>query len=125
MSQPSILQMSQIQENTFKRALTLLDSMKCVYLIIDPLGNKHGILEIKEQSTRASSKFPHGERVAYVRQYTENMMIGNVVEIPFDKYDASAIQTSACSCMFRKWGVGSVTTTINRPKKVVEVMRIL
>ena len=86
MSQPSILQMSQIQENTFKRALTLLDSMKCAYLIIDPLGNKHGILEIKEQSTRASSKFPHGERVAYVRQYMWlKFHLTNTMHLPFKR----------------------------------------
>jgi hypothetical protein len=35
------------------------------------------------------------------------------------------VQSSAISIANKLWGAGSVTTTINRTKQVVEVMRIL
>ena len=53
------------------------------------------------------------------------MMVGSVVEVPFGKYDALDIQSSSTSAAHKMWDKGSVTTTINRPTGVVEIMRIL
>jgi hypothetical protein len=53
------------------------------------------------------------------------MAIGSVVEVPFGKYDALDIQSSSTSAAHKMWGKGSVTTTINRPRGVLEIMRIL
>jgi len=126
MSQPSILQMSNIQEVALKRAIAMLEGMKCSYAIIDPMGNKHGLLDVKEPTVRSGiRKHPHGERANYVRTYTSAMAIGSVVEVPFGKYDALDIQSSSTSAAHKMWGKGSVTTTINRPRGVLEIMRIL
>jgi hypothetical protein len=70
-------------------------------------------------------KHPHGERSNYVRAYMSAMMVGSVVEVPFGKYDALDIQSSSTSAAHKMWDKGSVTTTINRPTGVVEIMRIL
>jgi len=126
MSQQSVLQMSQIQEQALKRAIAMLEGMKCSYAIIDPLGNKHGLLAVKEPVVRSGvRKHPHGERSTYVRTYLKPMMISDVVNIPFGKYDAFDVQSSSTSAAHKMWGKGSVTTTINRTKQVVELMRIL
>jgi len=104
----------------------MLEGMKCSYAIIDPLGNKHGLLVVKEPTVRSGGrKHPHGERSAYVRAYTSTMMVGNVVEVPFGKFDALDVQSSSTSAAHKMWGKGSVTTTINRSKSVVEIMRIM
>lgn len=125
MSQQSVLQMSQIQEQALKRAIAMLEGMKCSYAIIDPLGNKHGLLAVKEPIVRSGSrKHPHGERSTHVRTYITPMMIGDVVSVPFGKYDAIDVQSSSTSAAHKMWGKGSVTTTINRAKQVVEIMRI-
>jgi len=125
MSQPSILQMSQIQEQALKRAISMLEGMKCSYAIIDPLGNKHGLLAIKEPVVRSGvRKHPHGERSTYVRTHLNPMMVGDIAVIPFGKYDALDVQSSSTSAAHKLWGKGSVTTTINRTKQVVELMRI-
>jgi hypothetical protein len=125
MSQQSVLQMSQIQEQALKRAISMLEGMKCSYAIIDPLGIKHGLLAIKEPIVRSGiRKHPHGERSTYVRTHLNSMMVGDVVNIPFGKYDALDVQSSSTSAAHKMWGKGSVTTTINRPKQVVELMRI-
>jgi hypothetical protein len=126
MSQQSVLQMSQIQEQALKRAIAMLEGMKCSYAIIDPIGNKHGILAIKEPSVRSGGrKYPHGERSTYARTFVSSMQIGDVVSVPFGKYDALDVQSSSTSAAHKMWGKGSVTTTINRTKQVVELMRIL
>ena len=126
MSQPSILQMSNIQEVVLKRAIAMLEGLKCSYAVIDPLGNKHGLLAVKEPTVRSSvRKHPHGEREHYIRTYISTMMVGNVVEVPFGKYDALDVQSSSTSAAHKMWGKGSVTTTINRTNGVLEIMRIL
>ena len=126
MNQSSILQMSQIQENTFKRAIVLLDSMKCVYAIMDPLGNKHGTLNVNEtRKIKRIAKHPHGQRSTYIRKHLGSMSVGDVIQIPFDKFTGPEIQTSIGSTANRIWGKGSVTSTIVRANRVVEVMRII
>ena len=126
MNQSSILQMSQIQENTFKRAIILLDSMKCVYAIMDPLGNKHGTLPIGGiKKIKRIPKHPHGQLSAHVRKYLDPMKVGDVVQIPFDKFGGFDIQKSIASTAWRHWGKGSITSTIIQVNQIVEVMRII
>lgn len=109
-----------------KRAIALLEGMKCSYAIIDPLGNKHGLLAVKEPAIRSGGrKHPHGERSTYVRTFISSMKVGDVVNVPFGKFDALDVQSSSTSAAHKMWGKGSVTTTINRPKQLVELMRIL
>ena len=117
---------SQIHDQAFKRAVAILEGLKVPYAAIDALGVKHGTLEVKEPIKRTGGrKYPHGERSEYVRKYLPSMKVGDVVMIPFDRYDAIEVQSSATSTAHRLWGSGSVTTTINREKSQVEVLRIL
>ena len=126
MSQQSVLQMSQIQEQALKRAIAMLEGMKCAYAIIDPLGNKHGLLPVKEPSTRTGGRnHPHGERAEYIRTFISKMNVGDVVDVPFGKYDALEVQSSSVSTAHRLWGRGSTATTMNRPRGVLEIMRIM
>ena len=125
MNQESVLQMTQLQEQVLKRAIAMLEGIKCSYAIIDPLGNKHGLLDVKESAVRGGRKHPHGERSGYVRGFISAMKVGDVVDVPLGKYDAFDVQSSSTSAAHKLWGRGSVTTTINRPKQVVELLRIL
>ncbi len=126
MNLPTILKMSPIQESTFKRAIIMLDSMKCVYAIMDPLGNKHGTLNIDgPKRIKRLPKHPHGQRSAYVRKYIESMSVGDVIQIPFDKFGGPDVQATVASTSYKIWGKGSVTSTIIQVFQVVEVMRII
>ena len=126
MNQSSISQMSQVQKITFNRAIVLLDSMKCIYAIMDPLGNKHGTLPIGGiKKIKSIPKHPHGQLSAHVRKYLDSMKVGDVVQIPFDKFGGPDIQTSVGSTANRIWGKGSVTSTMVQANKVVEVLRII
>lgn len=124
MNQESVLQMSQIQGQALKRAIAMLEGMKCAYAIIDPLGNKHGLLEVKEPAQRGVREYPHGERSNYVRAFLANVQVGDEVDVPMGKYEAIDIQSSIHSASRRLWGKGSITTTMNKPKQVFEILRI-
>ena len=124
MNQQLVLQMSKIQEVVLKRAIVMLEGMKCSYAIIDPFGNKHGLLAVKEKPINAR-KYPHGERSSYTRSYIHLMQVGDVVGIPFGKFKGHEVQVSATSSANRAWGKGSLTTTLNRASQTVEVMRVL
>ena len=65
------------------------------------------------------------ERSKYARSYIASMNVGDIVNVPFGKYEALECQSSVTSASHRMWGKSSVTTTINRPNQVVEIMRIL
>lgn len=117
---------SQIHDQAFRRAINILEGLKVPYAAIDALGIKHGTLEVKEPIKRSKNrKYPHGERSAYVRKFLSSAKVGDVVNIPFGTYDAVDVQSSATSTSHRLWGSGSVTTTINREKQHVEILRIL
>ena len=121
-----VTQPSQIQEQAFKRAIAILEGLKVPYAVIDLLGTKHGTLEVKEPITRSSErKYPHGERSNYARGFLAGIKVGDVAYIPFGKYEGIEVQSSATSCAHRLWGAGSVTTTINREKQHVELLRVL
>ena len=118
--------MSQVQEQALKRVFAVLNSLKCEYAIVDPWGNKHGNLELAVYGDQKTPrKYPHGERATFVKQFLENMAIGDVAEIPFDKYEPIEIQTSAISAAHKIWGAGSVTTATVKSKNAIELMRVL
>lgn len=117
---------SQIHDQAFRRAINILEGLKVPYAAIDALGIKHGTLEVREPIKRSKNrKYPHGERSAYVRKFLSSAKVGDVINIPFGTYDAIDVQSSATSTSHRLWGSGSVTTTINREKQHVEILRIL
>ena len=125
MTDQLVPQMSQIQGVVLKRVIAMLEGLKCPYAIIDPLGSKHGLLEVKMPVVRTKNpKYPHGERSKYCRKFLEKMAIGDVAVIPVGKYDVISIQAASISCANRIWESGSVTTTLNREKQLVEILRI-
>jgi hypothetical protein len=121
-----VLPMSQVQDQALKRTLAILNSLKCEYAIVDPWGNKHGNLELAvPEDKKTPRKYPHGERSNFVKKFMQKMVIGDVVEIPFDKYEPIEIQTSSISAANKMWGVGSVTTSTVKSKNAIELMRVL
>jgi hypothetical protein len=118
-------ELSQVQQQALKRALLLLDGIKCKYAVVDPLGNKHGSLEIKEPTKRTTNtEFVFGERSKYARQFLKDMPIGGVVEVPKGPYELHMVQSIGTSVSQKMWGIGSVTTTVNRDKNCVEFLRL-
>jgi len=117
--------MEQVKELAMKRALTVLAAIGCKYAVVDCDGVKHGELEIVGAKTRTRRRaiYGIGELKKYYMPFISPLPIGSVVSIPPDKYTAEAIRGSICSELFRLYGKGNYTTTVNRKSNVVEVLR--
>jgi len=119
------LQLSQVQQQALKRAMVLLDSVKCKYAIIDPLGVKYGVLETKKPQRRiTNSKYAHGERTKYAREFLKNLNVGDVVDVPVSSYELEMLQSIGHSVAHKLWGSESATSAIMRDKDCVQFMRL-
>ena len=116
--------MSNVKQATLTKAINFLNAVGAKYAIIDDAGKKYGDLEVVEVKSNAR-KYPHAEMSTYVGKHLANMSITDVVEIPFDKYEGSEVRSAAVSWCGYHWGNGSATTSTNKDKKVVEVLRVL
>ena len=117
--------MKEVQQVSLKKALAMLSAIGCTFAVIDPDGNKHGTLELAEPKTdrkRLSPAFPRGEVSEYFVPFIDGMKVGDVVEIPAEKYGVERIRGSICSWFVRNRGKGSVNTFVT--KDSVQVMRI-
>lgn len=117
--------MEQVKELVMKRALANLSAIGCTYAIIDSDGVKHGSLELasKRGHTRCAPIYGMGTLKKYYAPFIEQMPIGTVVSIPPDKFTAEKIRGAICSELFRMYGKGNYTTTVNRKTNCVEVLR--
>ncbi len=118
--------MLDIQKKTLQKAIDLLDTLGCSYAIIDLDGNSYGTLQVNEPSLRKKSKsiFPYGEVAAYLTPYLSKMQKGDVVCVPIGKYNPQSLQGSVASWYFKRFGAAAQTSTINRTKNCIEVMRL-
>jgi hypothetical protein len=67
----------------------------------------------------------YGDRAKYYKPFLIGMKAGDVVDVPFDKFKGHDLQSSIGSWAVTHWGVKSFMTTVNKKKKVVEVLRLV
>lgn len=115
--------MSGVKQQTLARALNMLNAIGATYAVIEEDGTKHGTLEVAETKKR-SSKYKHGELSGYASKHMSNMSVGDIQEIPFDKYTGEEVRSAAVSWACYHWGNGTVTTASIKDKQIVEVLRI-
>lgn len=115
--------MNEIQKNAFAKALKTLTALNCKFAVITPDNEKFGTLDVVEKSKRFS-KYKKGEVTKYITQFLNNMKVGDVFEIPADKFDLKDIQPRVCDWFSKNRGKDSVTTHQNKTKNVLEVFYI-
>lgn len=116
--------MSNIKQQTLKRALTMLDAIGATYAVIEENGTKHGTLEVSDKKKKSPRKYKHGELSSYVKSFLENMKVGQVVELPSGVYPIEDLRSAVASWACYYWGNGTVTTASSKEKQIVEVLRI-
>lgn len=116
--------MEKIIEQTISKAIKMLEACDCQFAIIDKDGNEYGELEVVVQKKRSANLFPYGELKNYIKQHIDNLQPGDVVSIPALHYGLGPIQSSASSTACVMFGNGSCTTTRNREKNTVEILRV-
>lgn len=112
----------------FNRAIVILQALPAVkFVIVLPDGTKYeqGDLQIESaKRKRRNSKFAMGSVSLHYKPYLANLKPKELVEIPFDKFDAESLRSGIAAHCVGVWGKGCVMTSINRSKRCVEVLRI-
>ena len=109
--------MSKLEMIAVQNAINMLKARGCVYTVTAPDGETYSNMPERKKSVRVQS-FKE-----YVTPFLEKLEINEYMEIPFDKYNGSELQANICARSNTKWGPKSVMTSVNKEKKVVEIIR--
>ena len=107
-----------------EQAMFTLKKLGCVYHV--QFNNKnytHGEL-VASKPVRAGTK-SYGDRAKYYKPFIKDMKAGDVVDIPFGNFKGHDLQSSIGSWAVTNWGVKTFMTTVNKKKKVVEVLKLV
>lgn len=115
--------MQDVQLKLLQRCIRDLGILGCTFAIIDSDGQKHGTLEVVEPK-KNRSQFEYGAVTSYVESFIKDMKIGDVVEIAVNEFGQHRLQSSIASWFIYRHGVGSQTSTFNKEKNILEVMRL-
>ena len=116
--------MNMIQQQTLKKALSLLDAVGATYAVIDSDGGKHGTLEVVEPKKRKRSDRPYGALSKFATEVIGHLKVGEVVEIGTDVYDHETVRGAITSWACNRWGNGTLTTAYNKDTKKIEALRV-
>lgn len=106
-----------------EQALLTLTKLGCVYRV--RFNNKdytNGEFPALKSKRGGES---YGDRARYYKPFLIGMKAGDVVDVPFDRYKGPDLQSSIGSWAVINWGAKSFMTTVNKKKKVVEVLRLV
>ena len=115
--------MSNIKQQTLNRAIAMLNAVGAQYAIVDENGELHGDLRVAE--SKSEPKYERGERSTWAKEMIGDMSITDVREVPFGKYGKEEARNALSLWAYHYWGRGSVATSLNNSKQVVEVLRIM
>lgn len=119
----------QVVMKAINEAVNKLRVTNCAFKIMLPDGEitTHDIdrLEPKPNAKRRQKRYAHGELKNHYWPHLANLQVGEVAEIPYDdRLTADALQSSATAYLSVTWGNGSYTTSTNKDKQVIEVLRL-
>ena len=113
--------MEHMQSVAFKRAINVLNALKCQFAIITPEGEKFGELEVgKPTNTR---KHKNGELKTYVEQFVASVDVGQNFTVPCGEYDMETIATSVGNWFYKKYGAGSLSYQSDRQAHAIHGFR--
>ena len=116
-----------ISEKAFNQAVNVLKALKAEFVIKKEDGEviTHGELVLAEKKVRKSNtrQFPRGTYVDHVeRQGVLDLGVGDVAIVDTEGLTKESVRSTTINMATKKWGAGSVTTSMNKGK--VEVLRI-
>ena len=117
-----------VSNKAFNQAVNILKALKTEFIIKKEDGEliTHGELVLAEKKSRKSSKHEH-PRGTYTdmvsRQGLLDLGVGEVAVIDPEKLTKESVRSTSINMATKKWGAGSVTTSMNKGK--IEVLRIL
>jgi hypothetical protein len=112
--------MLNIQRIALERALNTLNALGATYRVI--IGDESfGTLEVvvPKERKRIPSILPLGTLANYIRPILDNAKVVDVKDFEIERLRSAV---TAWSC--KRWGNGSVMSSVNRADNVIEVLRI-
>lgn len=116
-----------VQQLAIERAVNMLKGAGAQFKIITADGQHYGELEAVVPAPRKRKVYtrPRGEMRDHFIKYIMGMVPGGYAEVPAGDYSLEDVRGPLTSWACAKWGNGSVMTSINRDKNVVEVIRTI
>lgn len=117
-----------ISEKAFTQAVNILKALKAEFVIKKEDGEvvTHGELVLAEKKVRKHNtrQHPRGTYTDHVnRQGVLDLAVGDVAIVDTEGLTKESVRSTTINMATKKWGAGSVTTSMNKGK--VEVLRIL
>ena len=113
-----------------ERSLAALKATGAKFIIVMPDGTTHsqGDLKLaepeKEKRKKRGVEHPIGAISGYYLPLIKDMLPGQLVEIPYDRFRPEVLVSGISSRAVSMWGKNSTVTARNPEKKVVEVLRV-
>ena len=118
----------QVVMKTVHEALNKLRVTNCAFKIMLPDGEivEHDMDRFKPKKAITRNRtYKHGELKERYYPYLANLQVGEVAEIPYDDViPFAALQSSATAFLSLLWGNGSYTSSTNKEKQVLEILRL-
>lgn len=115
-----------MQEQAVNKAIAMLTGVGAKYKIILEDGTEFGELEavVKAEKKRTFGR-PWGTYSTYFKPFLEDVKVGQKVEIPCGEFGDEELRGPISSYCGKMWGVDTYLTSIDKERKVVEVLRYL
>jgi hypothetical protein len=115
-----------LQQIALARALKTLDAIGAQYAVIYS-AEKYGTLELApppRQRKDGLPQYPRGETYAYYWPIIEHMEPGDVVKVPFGRFDSTVLSSNISATCSHAWGSGSYVTKRDMDAQNVDILRI-
>lgn len=97
-----------IKKQAIKKALLILDALKCQYHIIAEDGEEFGEPIISKN--KFQRRYPHGSLQNHAKKYLDGMAIGDTKSVPVAEFDLDSVQAAVCNFLRTRHGNGSYLT---------------
>ena len=113
----------EVQNIAFNKALKLLDAVGAEYAIKFD-GEVHGTLTLSPERKGKPRLYQRGETHSYFWPLVKDIQVGEVREVPLNRFDGPTLASNISSACVRTFGVNCSIVSLQRAKGVVAVLRI-
>jgi hypothetical protein len=114
--------LSKFEKDNIQNCIMVLLKRGCMYTIIDPDGQKYSNMPIEEKKPIRVRTQSFKE---YVTPILDKLEVGDLISVPFGIYDGAELQANICGRANTRWGAKSVSTSVNKELRVLEVLRLM
>lgn len=112
-----------LKKETIAKYARTLRALGCSFKIIEDDGTEHGDLSVVSARTKA----PRSDVIGQVdyKAALEKLGVGELVELHVPpSLRGASLQSSVSACAYKLYGKGSVTSSFNRKRNTLEVLRL-